>query len=137
MSISIAILGASGSVGTTVAAHLLRAALLEPQDRLQLVGHGNPKSEARLLATRIDLLDAFDDSRVEVEVVPQIADLDADIVLIASGVGISPQCTNRRDMGAMNLDLFYEIAEQCSGPRTRFSVYRRQQSRRACGADSL
>ena len=114
MPISIAILGASGSVGTTLAAHLLRAALLEPQDRIQLVGHGNPKSEARLLATRIDLLDAFDDSRVEVEVVPQIADLDADIVLIASGVGISPQCTNRRDMGAMNLDLFYEIAEQCA-----------------------
>jgi malate dehydrogenase len=112
--ISCAILGASGSVGTTLAAHLLRAGLLEPCDRLQLVGHGNPTSEAKLLASRIDLLDAFDDTRVEVEVVPQIADLDADIVLIASGVGISPQCTNRRDMGAMNLDLFYEIAEQCA-----------------------
>jgi len=114
MAISIAILGASGSVGTALAAHLLRSGLLEPQDRLQLVGHGNPKSEARLLAERIDLLDAFDDSRVEVEVVPQIADLDADIVLIASGVSISSKCTNRRDMGAMNLDLFYEIAEQCA-----------------------
>lgn len=76
--------------------------------------HSNSTSEARLLATRIDLLDAFDDGRVEVEVVPQIADLDADIVLIASGVGISPQCTNRRDMGAMNVDLFHEIAEQCA-----------------------
>jgi len=114
MAISIAILGASGSVGTALGAHLLRSGLLEPQDRLQLVGHGNPKSDARLLATRIDLLDAFDDSRVEIEVVPQIADLDADIVVIASGVGISPQCTNRRDMGARNLDLFYEIAERCA-----------------------
>src|SRR6201997_2706575 len=114
MAISVAILGASGSVGTALGAHLLRSGLLEPQDRLQLVGHGNPKSDARLLATRIDLLDAFDDSRVEVEVVPQIADLDADIVVIASGVGISRHCTNRRDMGAMNLDLFYEIAEQCA-----------------------
>jgi malate dehydrogenase len=114
MAISIAILGASGSVGTALAAHLLRSGLLEPQDRLQLVGHGSPNSEARLLATRIDLLDAFDDGRVEVEVVPQIADLDADIVVIASGVGISPKCTNRRDMGAMNLDLFQRIAGECA-----------------------
>ena len=67
MAISVAILGASGSVGTALGAHLLRSGLLEPQDRLQLVGHGNPKSDARLLATRIDLLDAFDDSRIEVD----------------------------------------------------------------------
>lgn len=114
MPVSIAILGASGSVGSSLAAHLLRSGLLEPQDRLQLVGHGNSSSEAKLLATRIDLMDAFDDSRVELEMVPRIADLDADIVIVSSGVGISPQCTNRRDMGAMNLDLFHEIAEQCA-----------------------
>lgn len=114
MSISIAVVGASGSVGTALAAHVLRSGLLEPRDRIQLVGHGNPKSEARLLATRIDLLDAFDDSRIEIEVVPEIGDLDADIVVVASGVGISPKCTNRRDMGAMNLALFREIAKQCA-----------------------
>jgi malate dehydrogenase len=96
MSISIGILGASGSIGTALAVHLLRSGLLEPQDRLQLVGHGNPKSEVRLLATRIDLLDAFDDGRVEVEVVPQIADLDANIAVIASGASISAKSTNRR-----------------------------------------
>ena len=63
MAISIAILGASGSVGTALGAHLLRSGLLERQDRIQLVGHGNPKSDARLLATRIDLLDAFNDQQ--------------------------------------------------------------------------
>ena len=114
MSISIAILGASGSVGTALAAQVLRSGLLEPQDRVQLVGHGNPDSEARLLATRIDLLDAFDDSRVELEVVPQISDLDADIVVITSGIGLSPKCTNRRDMGVINLELFQEIAVECA-----------------------
>jgi malate dehydrogenase len=113
VAISIAILGASGSVGTALAAQLLRSNLLEPQDRLQLVGHGNPKSEGRLLATRIDLLDAFDDSRVEVEVVPQISDLDADIVVIASGVTISGKTINRREIGAMNLEVFQQIAETC------------------------
>jgi malate dehydrogenase len=114
MAVSIAILGASGSVGTALAPNLLRSGLLEPHDRLQLVGHGNPKSEARLLATRIDLLDAFDDSRIEVELVPQIADLDANIVVIASGTSVSPECPTRRELAAVNLEVFQEIAEQCA-----------------------
>lgn len=114
MSISIAILGASGSVGTALAAQLLRSGLLEAEDRVQLVGHGNPNSEARLLATRIDLLDAFDDSRIEIEVVPEMADLDADIVVVASGAGLSAKATNRREVGAINLALFREIANECA-----------------------
>lgn len=115
MSISIAILGASGSIGTALAAHLLRSGLLEPEDRVQLVGHGNPASEARLLATRIDLLDAFDDTRIEIEVVPQFADLDADIVVVAAGISLTQaKSANRRDMGVMNLALFQEIASECA-----------------------
>jgi len=114
MPTSIAILGASGSVGSTLAAHVLRSQVLEPCDRLQLVGHGSPTSEGKLLSTRIDLLDAFDDSRVEIEVVPKIIDVDADIVVVSSGVGLSPQCTNRRDMGTVNRSIFESIAEQCA-----------------------
>ena len=122
---SIAILGASGSVGSSLAAHLLRSGLLEPQDRVQLVGHGNPVSEARLLATRIDLMDAFDDSRVEVEMVPRIADLEADIVIVSSGLSLfAAKCTNRRDVGAMNVEILEEIAEQCvsSVPESLFII---------------
>jgi malate dehydrogenase len=115
MSVSIAIVGASGSIGTALAANLLRSSLLEPEDRVQLVGHGNPKSEARLLATRIDLLDAFDDSRIEIEVVPEIADLDADIVVVTAGISLTQaKSSNRRDMGVMNLALFQEIASECA-----------------------
>ena len=137
MAISIAILGASGSVGTALAAHLLRSGLLEPGWPSSLVGQAHPHSEVRLLATRIDLLDAFDDGRVEVEVVPQIADLDADIVVIASGVGISPRCTNRRDMGAMNLDLFQRIAVRMRCPGAGLAVRCGEQSSGAGGADSM
>ena len=36
MSVRIAILGASGAVGSALAAHILRAGLLEPQDCLML-----------------------------------------------------------------------------------------------------
>lgn len=114
MPTSIAIIGASGAVGSKLAAQMLRSQLLEPCDRLQLVGHGSPVSEARLLSTRIDLLDAFDDERVDIEVVPKIIDVDADIVVIAAGVGFSPKCTNRRDMGIANRTIFEYIAEQCA-----------------------
>jgi malate dehydrogenase len=57
----IAISGASGSVGGALAAHILRARLLSPADQLLLVGHGVLRSEQKLLSTRIDLMDAFDD----------------------------------------------------------------------------
>lgn len=55
MPVRVAILGASGAVGSALAAHLLRAWLLRPDDALQLVGHGAGGNERRLLAARIDL----------------------------------------------------------------------------------
>jgi malate dehydrogenase len=114
MSTTIAIIGASGAVGTALTAQILRSRLLEAGDRLQLVGHGSHASETKLLGTRIDLLDAFDEERVEIEVVPQLMDIDAEIVVVASGIGMSPERTNRRDMGVANREIFEDIAEQCA-----------------------
>jgi malate dehydrogenase len=114
MSISISIIGASGSVGSTLATHILRSHLLGASDRLQLVGRGMPASTAKLLATRIDLLDAFDDERVEIEVVPNIEDVDGDIVIVCAGNTISPGLMNRRDLGAANLPIFENIAHACA-----------------------
>jgi malate dehydrogenase len=114
MPTSIAIIGASGSVGSTLAAQVLRSQILEPGDRLQLVGHGSHTSEGKLLSTRIDLLDAFDDERVEIEVVPKILDVDADIVVVAAGVSVSLKCPTRRDVGVVNRGIFEYIAEQCA-----------------------
>jgi malate dehydrogenase len=114
MSSRIAILGASGAVGSSLAAHILRSHLLEPSDSLLLVGHGVLASERKLLGTRIDLLDAFDDERVNIEIVPDVCDVEADIIVIAAGVSLSPQCSNRRDMGAANRVVFERIAEQCA-----------------------
>jgi malate dehydrogenase len=114
MSRSVAIIGASGAVGSALAAQMLRSQMLEPADRLQLVGHGASRSEAKLLGTRIDLLDAFDDERVDVEVVPKICDVDADIVIVAAGATVSPQCRTRRDLGVTNRLIFEQIAEECA-----------------------
>jgi malate dehydrogenase len=74
----IAILGASGAVGSALAVHILRVRLLEPADQLLLVGRGALANEHRLLSMRVDLLDAFDDQRVHIEVVPDIPEVEAD-----------------------------------------------------------
>jgi len=109
----IAILGASGSVGSALAIHILRARLLEPADQLLLVGHGVLATERKLLSTRIDLMDAFDDERVRIEVVPDVSDVEADIVIVAAGVTISSTSPTRRDLAVANRVIFEHIADQC------------------------
>ncbi|WP_446742548.1 lactate/malate family dehydrogenase [Silvibacterium acidisoli] len=114
MSISISIIGASGAVGSTLATHILRSDLLGANDRLQLVGRGVPASTARLLATRTDLLDAFDQERVDIEVVPEIEDVDGDIVVVCAGGTISAKAMDRRLLGSANLPIFEQIADACA-----------------------
>ena len=113
MSTSISIIGASGAVGSMLAVHVLRGGVLKSADRLQLVGHGVLSSSAHLLSNRIDLLDAFDDEGVDVEVVANIEDVDGDIVLICAGLSLPGTLVDRRDWGKSNLALFEQIAEAC------------------------
>src|ERR1700689_4548223 len=113
MSTSISIIGASGAVGSMLAVHLLRGGLLKSADRPQLVGHGIASSSAQLLSNRLDLLDAFDDEGVDIEVVANIEDVDGDIVLICAGVSLPGNLVDRRDWGKTNLALFEQIARVC------------------------
>ena len=109
----IAILGASGAVGSALAVHILRSRVLDPGDELQLVGHGIPATEHRLLGTRIDLLDAFDDERVQIRIIPDVERVEADIVIVAAGVTISSTAPTRRDLAAINFPVFESIAQRC------------------------
>jgi malate dehydrogenase len=124
MALRLAILGASGAVGGMLAAQLLRDNLLESDDRLLLVGHGTDSTERRLLAVKSDLLDAFDDRRVRIEVAPDITDFDADIVIVAAGATVSAKIATRRDLAEANLPIFTRIAERCAArlPRAIFVV---------------
>jgi malate dehydrogenase len=124
MSIAVSIIGASGAVGTALAMHILRSDLLGPYARLQLVGRGVSTSTAKLLATRIDVLDAFDEERVEVEVVPNIEDVDGDVVVICAGNTISSRSMNRRDLAVANLPILEHVANACASrvPEALFIV---------------
>jgi malate dehydrogenase len=124
MSVRIAILGASGAVGSTLAVHILRSGLLEPQDCLMLVGHGAHSIERRLMPVRVDLLDAFDDERVQISIVPDIDEFEADIVVVAAGETKSSENATRRDLAVVNLPIFRQIAQECAArlPRALFIV---------------
>jgi len=108
----IAILGASGLVGAALAGHILRAQLLEPADQLLLVGHSALVTAGKLLNMRADLMDAFDDERVRIEVVPDIADVEADIIIVAAGSRPSSAGQTRRDLASANMPIFDRIADQ-------------------------
>jgi malate dehydrogenase len=120
----IAILGASGSVGSALAVHILRSRVLEAADRLLLVGHGVLKTERKLLGTRIDLLDAFDDDRVQIEMIPDVCDVEADIVIVAAGASLATGSSTRRELAETNRIVFEHIADQCASriPEALFIV---------------
>lgn len=109
----IAILGASGAVGSMLAGHILRAGLLQSEDELQLVGHGMPTTTRKLLARRSDLMDAFADDHTRIEVVPTISEVDADVVVLAAGTTASSATQTRRDVAAANRRIFEHIADKC------------------------
>lgn len=111
---SISIIGASGAVGNTLAAHILRSGLLREGDRLQLLAHGVDSSSSKLLSTRIDLMDAFDDHGVDIEVVANTEDVDGEIVVMCAGVSLQAKLIDRRDWGKANLDLYEKTAEICA-----------------------
>jgi malate dehydrogenase len=114
MAHTISIIGASGAVGSVLATHILRCKLLKSGDRLQLVGRGIASSSSKLLSMRIDLMDAFDDEGVDIEVVSSIEDTDGDIVVVCSGATLDANIKDRRALSEINLKIFREIAEICS-----------------------
>ena len=85
MTLRLAIIGATGDVGRTIAAHVLRARLLHPADRLVLVGRDGPDRKRRLLGLAVDLQDAFDELHVPIEVSTDPETVEADIVVVAAG----------------------------------------------------
>jgi malate dehydrogenase len=89
-----------------------------------LVGHGTRSTERRLVPERVDLLDAFDDERVQISIAPDIDELEADIVVVAAGATGSSEHPTRRDLAAVNLPIFRRIAQECASrlPRALFIV---------------
>ena len=136
MSVRIAILGASGAVGSVLAVHILRAGLLEPQDCLMLVGHGTRSTElgwcpnASIFSTR----STTNACRFRF---PDIDEFEADIVVVASGETASVASIRRDRFGSGQSP---DLSPDRPGMRRAAAtgvVHRRQQSGRTgrAGAD--
>ena len=117
----VAVIGASGACGRMIATHLLAARVLEPYERLQLVGRTGGPSARSLHGLRVDLWDAFAGTCPELDVALAPEDVVADIVVMAAGktfkargpdgpagVGHTP---SRDDLAAANLPMFRRHAE--------------------------
>lgn len=107
---NVSILGAAGEVGRALAVHLLRGGFMTPTDTLQLVGHGPEGTERTLLAERVDLLDAFDQTAPDIEVAATPDEVSGDIVIMAAGVTVSKQTRTRRELAAKNMPVFETFA---------------------------
>jgi malate dehydrogenase len=58
-------------------------------------------------------MDAFDDGRVRIEVIPDVSEVEADIVVVAAGTRVTSATQTRRDLGAANRVIFEQIADRC------------------------
>jgi malate dehydrogenase len=105
----VSVVGAAGDVGRAFAAHLLRGRMLEPADELQLVGHGAEQADRMLLAIRVDLLDAFDETAPVIAVAPSLEDVRGDVIVMAAGATVSPERPSRRDLAEANRPTFEEL----------------------------
>lgn len=112
VALRVAIVGAGGAVGSTLLMHMLKSSVLNPGDEIILLGRGTPESNGRLYATRMDLLDAFDEAAVRLTVCVSIEELSADVVVIAAGQTISKTRRTRGDLAQANRPLFEELAER-------------------------
>jgi len=118
----VAIVGASGACGRMIATHLLADRVLEPYERLQLVGRAGGPSERSLPGLRTDLHDAFSETSPQVDVALGPEDVVADIVVIAAGLTFDPldpadpagslaDMPSRDDLATANRAIFEDHAE--------------------------
>ena len=118
----VAIVGASGTCGRMIATHLLADRVLEPNERLQLVGRTGGPSERSLPGLRTDLHDAFSETCPQLDVALGPEDVVADIVVMAAGRAFSPldpvdpaaspaDMPSRDELAVTNLAVFEAHAE--------------------------
>lgn len=114
MSFTVALYGATGTVGSAFLAHLLASRLLKAGDRVVLVSRGTDASRAKLTTMRVDLLDAFDDDELDIDVVDSLEDVRADIFIMTAGAHISARLQTRRDLADSNAPIFTDTARRLS-----------------------
>jgi len=107
--LDIAIVGANGDVGRSLALQIIARQLLTPRSRLQLVG----RRAGALLGLRADLYDAFAEITPEIDVALEPEEVAADLILFAAGMTAptdSGRMVNRHELARANRMVFESYA---------------------------
>ena len=110
----IAIIGANGDVGRSLAAQIISRQILTPRQRLQLVGRRDGGSASALYGLRADLYDAFAEITPEIDVAFAPEEVAADLILFCAGrtapTGSGPM-VGRHELAMGNRAVFESYAK--------------------------
>ena len=118
----VAIVGATGSCGRQVAAQLIERSLLPETATLHLVGHEGGAHESQLWGLRADLSDAFADRSPNIEVGTDVADSNADVIVMMAGATVTRETADRAALAQINRQIFTEVAESIGKMRRDVTV---------------
>ena len=114
----IAIIGASGTIGRQIAISLVQEHVISSSSRLQLVGRRGGSSESILPALASDLADAYAEFIPEIEIVFELTQIKADIIIMAAGrtftgspAHLLDHPPNRLELGKINLPILENYAQ--------------------------
>lgn len=107
----VAIIGATGSCGRQVAAQLIERSVLPETVTIYLIGHAGGAHESELWGLRADLRDAFADRSPEIEIGTNVAETDADVVVMMAGATVTRETTDRAALAETNRRIFTEAAQ--------------------------
>lgn len=89
---------------------------------MHLIGHAGGKHETELWGLRADIRDAFADSSPRIEVGTDVAETDADVVVMMAGATVTRLTDDRAALAETNRRIFSEVAERISHMESSPSV---------------
>ncbi len=115
---NISIIGAAGGVGREITISIIEEGLLDKNERLQLVGHKETKSNQKLHGLWMDISDSFEELLPEIDIVDTPENVQGDIIIVVAGeplhLSSNYKLTNRDQLAEKNVNLFYSYAESIS-----------------------
>ncbi len=107
----VAIIGASGDCGREIVAQLVVLGVLDPTERLQLVGREEGRSGQVLFGLCSDLSDAYAEKAPIFDVALRPEDIVADVIVMTAGATVDGKITSRAQLAETNLPIFERYAK--------------------------
>ena len=107
----VAVIGASGDCGREIVTQLVLLGVLEPTERLQLVGREQGRSGKILYGMCSDLSDAYAEKAPLFDVALHPEDIVADVIVMSAGATVGGKVTSRAELASTNLPVFESYAK--------------------------